>query len=98
MIFDFVVILLDIPALIWYGWLEVLVSNGHCGGDSGTTYGIYMQLVLGILFYITLRGLKTIFHTPMMIYQLRYQQQMGFWRKGCLSLLMQRILSFVSKT
>ena len=42
MIFDFVVILLDIPALIWYGWLEVLVSNGHCGGDSGTTYGIYM--------------------------------------------------------
>ena len=32
-IFEFTVILLDVPALIWYGWLDVLKNDGHCGGD-----------------------------------------------------------------
>ena len=32
-IFEFTVILLDVPALIWYGWLDVLENDGHCGGD-----------------------------------------------------------------
>ena len=56
-IFEVTVILLDFPAFIWYGWLDVLQKDGHCGGldvDGRTTYGIYMQLVLGILFYLSL--------------------------------------------
>ena len=32
-IFEFAVILLDVPAFIWYGWLDVLENDGHCGGD-----------------------------------------------------------------
>jgi len=39
-IFDFIVILLDVPAFIWYGWLEVLNKDGHCDKDS--SYGIWM--------------------------------------------------------
>ena len=30
-IFEFTVILLDFPAFIWYGWLDVLENDGHCG-------------------------------------------------------------------
>ena len=62
-IFEVLVILLDFPAFIWYGWLDVLQNDGHCGGqvlslsevgDEKTTYGIYMQLALGVLFYLSL--------------------------------------------
>ena len=44
-IFEFSVILLDFLAFVWYGWLDVLQRNGHCGqsdSDSPDTYGIYM--------------------------------------------------------
>ena len=64
MTFDFLVIMLDIPALIWYWWLDVLVKRGWCGGDTGTTYGIYMQLLLSVYFYLTLRLIKILWHTP----------------------------------
>jgi len=40
--FDFLVILLDVPAFVWYGWLEVFKNDGLCAGDSGTMYGIWM--------------------------------------------------------
>lgn len=53
-IFDFTVILFDIPAFIWYGWLKVMQKDDHCGGDNDETYGIYMQLAFGILFFISL--------------------------------------------
>ena len=29
-VFDFVAILFDVPAFIWYGWLQVLAENDHC--------------------------------------------------------------------
>ena len=47
---------------------------------------------------MTLRGLKTVLHTPMMVYQLRYMASMGFWAKGCFPIFKQRIISFLSKT
>ena len=56
-IFDFMVILFDIPAFIWYGWLKVMQNDEYCGGDTDKTYGIYMQLAFGILFFITLLGM-----------------------------------------
>ena len=33
-VFDFLVILFDIPALIWYFWLDVLQNDGHCGIEA----------------------------------------------------------------
>ena len=49
-IFEVCVILFDFPAFIWYGWLDILQKDGHCGGEAmtiteiedRTTYGIYM--------------------------------------------------------
>ena len=54
-IFEFSVIFFDIPAYIWYGWLDVLRNDGHCSttvannntdaamaADGTHTYGIYM--------------------------------------------------------
>ena len=69
-----------------------------CGGESGTTYGIYMQLPLAALLYLTLRLMKILWHTPGNSYQLMYLQKMGFWQPGCLSIVMQRISSFLSLT
>ena len=98
MAFDFLIILFDVPAYIWYWWLDVLVQTGYCGGDSGTTYGIYKQLVLGMLFYMSLRILKIIWHTYGNSKILRYLQEKGFWRKGWVPIIMQRILSCASLT
>ena len=97
-VFDFLVVLFDVPAYIWYWWLEVLVQTGYCGGDSGTTYGIYKQLVLGMLFYMSLRILKIIWHTYGNSKILRYLQEKGFWRPGWVPIIMQRILSCMSLT
>ena len=33
-VFDFCIILFDIPALVWYGWLDVLQNDGHCGIEA----------------------------------------------------------------
>ena len=63
MVFDFSIIWLDIPALVWYFWLDRSVDWGWCGGDNGT-WGVYMQLVNGILFYLSLRLMKILWHTP----------------------------------
>jgi len=54
-IFEFCVIYFDIPAYIWYGWIDVLRNDGHCklmvannetdaamAADGTHTYGIYM--------------------------------------------------------
>ena len=38
-VFDFSVILFDIPALVWYGWLDVLLKDGHCGDNAYDVYG-----------------------------------------------------------
>ena len=45
--FEFFVILFDIPAVVWYGWLSVLEKNSDCGPQDDTdgeqnTYGIWM--------------------------------------------------------
>ena len=96
-VFDFTVIWLDIPALIWYFWLKFLVERGECGGDNGT-FGIYMQLVMGIPFYVSLRLLKVLWHTPGNSYILVYLQKMGKWRKGCCSIFMHRVMTFFKKT
>ena len=56
-IFDFCVILFDVPAYVWYGWLEVLRTTGQCGpqtNEGGLQYDIWAQLYLGLLFYISL--------------------------------------------
>jgi hypothetical protein len=29
-VFDFLMILLDVPAFIWYGWSKILYQNGNC--------------------------------------------------------------------
>jgi hypothetical protein len=58
LIFDFLTILLDFPSFVWHGWLEVFHKDEICGGDTGTSYGIYMHLALGVLFYVTMRSLK----------------------------------------
>ena len=39
-IFNIVFIVIDLPAIVWYGWLEVLENDGHCG--AGDTYDIWM--------------------------------------------------------
>ena len=33
-LFEFLVILLDLPAFIWYGWLDVLQNDGHCDKNN----------------------------------------------------------------
>ena len=72
--FMFTVILLDFPAFVWYGWLDVLRDDGYCGGDSGTTYDIYYQLALGTLFYITLLSCQVIFRIPFTLAEHCYEK------------------------
>ena len=74
-VIDFLVILLDAPAFIWYGWLKVLNVDGHCGDN--TKYGIWAQLWLGILFYLALRTLKTLVLTPLRAFENAYKKKNG---------------------
>ena len=75
MTFDFFIILSDMPAVVWYWWLQHFVKKGKCGDMSGTTYGVYMQLTVSALLYLTLRLFKILWHTPGNSYQLRYLQR-----------------------
>lgn len=38
---EFTMILFDVPALLWYGWLTVFEKSGLCEGDN--SYSIWMQ-------------------------------------------------------
>ena len=75
-IFEFVVILLDFPAFIWYGWLDVMRNDGHCDQDS--QYGIWMHLALGVLFYLSLTIVNELWYLPTRLYEHCYERKMGF--------------------
>ena len=72
---------------MWYGWLEVMETNGHCGlQDDGSkdSYGIWMHLPLGILFYITLTVLFELWFLPARIFEHCYEKKKGFTNaNGC---------------
>ena len=99
-IFEVLVILLDFPAFIWYGWLDVLENDGHCGAqDDGTfdTYGIYMQLALGILFYLSLSIVYELYFLPARIYEHCYEKSKGFTTASNCQFFFFQVICYVRK-
>ena len=62
---------------MWYGWLDVLQQDGHCGHVDSTQYGIHMQLALGVLFYVSLTFVQELYYLPARIYEHCYEKKAG---------------------
>lgn len=84
-LFDFFAILFDIPAMIWYGWLQVLAENGHC--DDGP-YGIWMQPQIGLLFFLTYYTAYTLYLLPLRYCDTLNDRKYGMNKGNCCSFLM----------
>ena len=64
-------ILLDIPALVWYGW----VMKSDC---QESIYGVWDQLYLGLAFLLILKGFKElVFLLPFKAWEAYFNVQMG---------------------
>ena len=89
--FYFVMVLLDVPSFVWHGWLEILNKDGRCGGESGIFYGVFGQLGLGCLFYLTLRLMRAIFVLPLAFAETQYEKRSGFSKSTCLQFVCSRL-------
>ena len=52
-VFDFCMILFDVPAFIWYGWLKVLYEGDLCSNPID----IWTQPHVGLLFFVSYYGI-----------------------------------------
>ena len=91
---DFSVILLDAPAFVWYGWLKVFKDTERCGETTATSYGIYMQLALAILFYITMKLIKEIWLTFFRAYDTIIYRRHGLSETTSCQFICQTVVSF----
>ena len=87
-VFDFSVILLDVPAFIWYGWLSVFESDGTCDKD----FGPYSQLGIGVLWYLSLKGIRELWTKPIRYYEMTYDRKKGLADSTCCQWAIQSIL------
>lgn len=95
MAIDFVIILIDAPAFVWYGWLDVMRKNDHCG--PGDEYGIYVELALVILWYLTFKFIKEFLLTFVRFYEMTYERKNGYSEATCCSFVIIQIIVFFQK-
>ena len=80
------VILFDVPAFIWYGWLEVLYEDEVCGqGEMPDQYDIWEQPLLGMLFLITFYFLWDFYSAIVLSFLECYQVKHGLSEANCLT-------------
>mmetsp|Transcript_9330 Transcript_9330/g.11419 ORF Transcript_9330/g.11419 Transcript_9330/m.11419 type:complete len:175 (-) Transcript_9330:777-1301(-) len=94
-IFDFLVILLDLPSFVWYGWLKVLKNDDECSVVD--SHGIWDQLYLGILFYLALKTVKELYLTPIRRYETTYNNKMGISDQNCCRFVYMSLVEFLLK-
>ena len=79
----FCAIFFDVPALIWYGWLQVLSELGMCEDGDDDTYGIWMQPQIGLLFYLSYYGAMALLLSPFRCWESFYLRRHGKNKGTC---------------
>ena len=88
-LFDFLAILFDVPALIWYGWLKVLAQDGHC---DDSVFGIWFQPYIGVLFLLSYYTVKMIVMLPFKYADMVNERANGLSKGNCRSFLLTEIV------